>query len=120
MTVADIFETLDYGPAPESTAIADQWLTDRGRKFGLFIGGAWVDPAVGTWFDSIDPATDKRLAAIAQATGADVDAAVVAARGAQPGWVKLGGHGRARVLYAPSGPWPANSRSTSWAQPAWW
>lgn len=100
MTVADIFETLDYGPAPESTAIADQWLADKGRKFGLFIGGAWVDPAAGAWFDSINPATDKRLAAIAQATRADIDAAVAAARSAQPGWAKLGGHGRARVLYA--------------------
>ena len=100
MTVADIFETLDYGPAPESTAIADQWLADKGRKFGLFIGGAWVDPAAGAWFDSINPATDKRLAAIAQATRADIDAAVAAARSAQPGWARLGGHGRARVLYA--------------------
>jgi aldehyde dehydrogenase (NAD+) len=100
MTVADIFETLDYGPAPENTAIADQWLADKGRKFGLFIGGTWVDPAAGAWFDSINPATDKRLAAIAQATRADVDAAVAAARSAQPSWVKLGGHGRARVLYA--------------------
>ncbi len=100
MTVADIFETLDYGPAPESTAIAERWLVDRGRKFGLFIGGAWIDPAAGGWFDSINPATGKRLAAIAQATGADVDAAVAAARAAQPGWAKLGGHGRARVLYA--------------------
>ncbi len=100
MTVADIFETLDYGPAPESTAMAEQWLSGKGRKFGLFIGGAWVDPAAGGWFDTINPATERKLAAIAQATGADIDAAVAAARAAQPGWAKLGGHGRARVLYA--------------------
>ena len=31
---------------------------------------------------------------------ADVDAAVAAARAAQPGWHGLGGHGRARILYA--------------------
>jgi len=100
MTVTDVFENLDYGPAPESTTIADQWLADRERKFGLFIGGTWVNPAAGSWFDTVNPATDKRLATIAQATGADVDAAVAAARSAQPGWAKLGGHGRARVLYA--------------------
>jgi aldehyde dehydrogenase (NAD+) len=100
MTVADIFETLDYGPAPEDSVVADRWLAERGRKFGLFIGGAWVAPAAAAWFDSVNPATEERLAAIAQATGADIDAAVAAARGAQPGWAKLGGHGRARVLYA--------------------
>ncbi len=100
MTVADIFENLDYGPAPESTAIADKWLADKGQKFGLFIDGAWVDPAAGAWFDSLNPATEKRLAAISQATRPDVDAAVAAARSAQPGWAKLGGHGRARDLYA--------------------
>jgi len=100
MTVAEIFETMNYGPAPESTATADQWLAGKGRKFGLFIGGAWVDPVAGAWFDSLNPATGKTLSEIAQAGQTDIDAAVAAARGAQPGWAKLGGHGRARILYA--------------------
>jgi aldehyde dehydrogenase (NAD+) len=90
MTVADVFETLDYGPAPESAALAEAWLAERGAKFGLFIGGAWVPPAQAAWFDSTNPATSRKLAAIAQA----------AARRAQPAWAKLGGHGRARFLYA--------------------
>jgi aldehyde dehydrogenase (NAD+) len=100
MTVAETFETLDYGPAPESADLARAWLAERGAIFGLFIGGAWVEPAEGAWFDSTNPATSQKLAAIAQATGADVDAAVAVARRAQPAWVKLGGHGRARHLYA--------------------
>ena len=44
------------------------------------------------------PAT--ALAQIAQGSAADVDAAVRAARAAQPGWCALGGHARARHLYA--------------------
>ena len=100
MTVAEIFETLDYGPAPESAALAEAWLAARGASFGLFIDGRWVEPAGGARFEAINPATGKPLAAIAQATAVDVDAAVAAAGQAQPAWAKLGGHGRARHLYA--------------------
>ena len=41
MTVAEIFETMEYGPAPESTAQAQQWLDERNRAFGPFIDGAF-------------------------------------------------------------------------------
>ena len=50
--------------------------------------------------ESIDPATGKRLASLAEAGEADIAVAVAAARAAQPGWEELGGHGRARHLYA--------------------
>ena len=43
-SVAQIFETLEYGPAPESSAVADKWLEDHGRSFGHFINGQWVKP----------------------------------------------------------------------------
>ena len=99
MSVATFFDSMDYGPAPESDAHARRWLDQRGRKFGLFVGGAWVDPRSGQWFDSCDPARGEVLAQIAQADAADVDAAVRAARAAQPGWAKRSGHERARVLY---------------------
>lgn len=98
MTVSQIMETMDYGPAPESAAEALAWLVDQGDRFGHFINGAFTDPGDG--FDSKNPATGEVLATLTQATQADVDAAVKAARRAQPGWEKLGGHGRARVLYA--------------------
>jgi len=100
MTVAQIFDTLDYGPAPEAANIANAWLDAHDRKTNLFIGGAWQAPADGGYFESINPATAKPLAQIAQATAPDIDAAVAAARAAQPGWAKLGGPGRARILYA--------------------
>ncbi len=97
-SVADILNTMDYGPAPESDAPAQAWLDSHGRHFGHFIGGNWV--AGARTFDTVNPATGKVLAAIAQGSAADVDAAVAAARAAQPGWAKLSGHGRARHHYA--------------------
>jgi aldehyde dehydrogenase (NAD+) len=98
--VAEIFESMEYGPAPESAAPAVAWLETHGRRFGLFIGGAWSDPTDGEYFDTVNPATAKPLAQVAQAGAADVDRAVQAARRAVPGWRALGGHGRARYLYA--------------------
>nr|6MVR_A Chain A, Aldehyde dehydrogenase [Loktanella sp. 3ANDIMAR09]6MVS_A Chain A, Aldehyde dehydrogenase [Loktanella sp. 3ANDIMAR09]6MVT_A Chain A, Aldehyde dehydrogenase [Loktanella sp. 3ANDIMAR09] len=96
MTVKEIFETMDYGPAPESAKEAYAWLAEKG-DFGHFIGGAWTAP--GDLFATVNPATGQTLAQVSQATQADVDAAVKAARKAQPAWAKDGA-ARARVLYA--------------------
>ncbi len=98
-SVAEILKTMEYGPAPESDAAAQAWLEHHGRAFGLFIGGAWTE-GHGAAFESINPATGKRLATLVAATAGDVDAAVVAARAAQPGWAAIGGAARARFLYA--------------------
>ncbi|MBS1301073.1 aldehyde dehydrogenase family protein [Loktanella sp. SALINAS62] len=96
MTVKEIFETMDYGPAPESAKEAFAWLAEKG-DFGHFINGAWTAP--GDLFATVNPATGDTLAQVTQATQADVDAAVKAARKAQSGWAK-DGSARARVLYA--------------------
>ncbi len=97
-TIREVFETMDYGPAPESPQPALDWLDRHGRELGHFIGGAWHPGA--DHFDTVNPATTARLAAVAQGSAADVDAAVRAARDALPGWQALGPHGRARHLYA--------------------
>lgn len=100
MKVAEIFESLEYGPAPEAATPVNEWLDARERRFGLFIDGAWREPSTGEYFDSINPGNTRKLADIAQAGTDDVDAAVRAARAAQPRWHALGGHARARYLYA--------------------
>src|SRR4051794_30945441 len=92
-TIAEIFETLEYGPAPESADPALAWLEARGREVLPFIGGEFRRPATGEWFDSLNPATAKPLAHVAQCGAAEVDAAVEAARAAQGPWWELGGHG---------------------------
>ena len=100
MTVKEIFETMDYGPAPESADTATAWLERHGRSFRLFIGGKFVEPVSDEFFETVNPANGQPLAQIAQAGEADVDAAVRAARKAQPDWAALSGHARARYLYA--------------------
>src|SRR5438067_13534580 len=99
-TVSEIFETMAYGPAPESDKPALEWLERHGRAFGLFVGGRWTKSKNGDAFDVINPATTAPLARVAQAGQADVDAAVAAARKAFPAWSALSGHARARHLYA--------------------
>ena len=98
-SIPEIFSTMAYGPAPEAVAPAQAWLERHGRRFGLFIDGMWTEPG-GETFETLNPATGKPLATLTQATEADVDRAVHAARTAQPGWWEIGGHARARHLYA--------------------
>lgn len=91
-----------------STAILDGQQVpslDRARAFAaqkhaLFIGGRWVEPVEGRSFDTHDPATMARLAQVAEAREADVDAAVRAARGAMDcsDWRDMKPAARARLL----------------------
>jgi aldehyde dehydrogenase (NAD+) len=64
-----------YAPSPESRDHIQ--LKDQ---YELFIGGEWVKPSSGKYFDTINPATEEKLARIAEANKADVDKAVKAAR----------------------------------------
>ena len=98
MTVSDIFASMEYGAAPESAADALAWIAQHDGHFGHFIDGAFTAPGDG--FETRNPATGETLARLSEATQSDVDRAVAAARQAQPRWEKLGGHGRARFLYA--------------------
>ena len=99
-TVARVFETLEWGPAPESSGPAQAWLDARGRSFGHFFGGRSVAGTEGETLEVINPATTEVLARVAQGGAADVDAAVRAARAAFPAWAGLSDHARARHLYA--------------------
>ena len=83
-----------YAPAPESTAP----VTVPDRR-GHFVGGRFVPPSTDRWFASENPATGETLAHVAHGSESDVDAAVAAARRAQPGWSALPAEHRARYLY---------------------
>jgi aldehyde dehydrogenase (NAD+) len=100
MSVTHYYDTMDYGPAPEADDEARAWLKGHGGIFGHFIAGAFVAPQSGQYIATSEPATGKLLAKIAVGSAADIDAAVAAARAAQQNWAKLGGHGRAKHLYA--------------------
>ncbi len=102
MNVKEIFETMDYGPAPEDAKEALAWIADRGGIAGHFIGGQWGP--LRDDFATNNPATGEKLAGVTKGTAdevnkAEVNKAVAAARKAQPKWAK-DGKARAKVLYA--------------------
>src|SRR5689334_4524563 len=99
-TIAEIFNTMEYGPAPESVSTANQWLKDHGKKFELYINNQWVAPKTGKYTPALNPANGETLAQIAEAGKDDIDAAASAAAEAFKTWSKTPGHVRARYLYA--------------------
>lgn len=100
MKIKDIYETMEYSPAPESPDLALEWLKEHKSKFGLFINGKWCKAKSGKVFSTDNPANGKKLASISEAGKSDVDSAVSAAKRAFPKWKALSGHERARYLYA--------------------
>jgi aldehyde dehydrogenase (NAD+) len=100
MNVLERFDAMDYGPAPEARGEADAWLASRDFSRALFIDGEWRGAAGGRTFAVEEPASTAKLADVADAGAADVDAAVAAARAALPAWREKSGFERAKVLYA--------------------
>jgi aldehyde dehydrogenase (NAD+) len=85
----------EYAPAPEST---DHIAVDS--QYDLFIGGDFVKPEEGLYFDTINPATEAHLASVALATAPDVDRAVKAARKAcQGAWSKMKAAERGKYIF---------------------
>src|SRR2546426_2895983 len=97
-TVSEIFETMAYGPAPESDKPALEWIARRNGAFGLFIGGRWIKGNSDAGVDVINPPTTARLGRGTQAGPADVDSAVPAARKAFSPPAALSGPPPARHL----------------------
>ncbi len=100
MDIKEIFESMEYGPAPENGSVAQDFLDQHQRKFGMYIDGRWERPSQNTYFDTINPANHQVLAQISDASSEDVNKAVAAAKKALPKWVNIGGHARAKYLYA--------------------
>jgi len=82
-----------FDPAPET---ADPKLKPR---YDLFINGRFTAPKSGRYFDTINPANERKLAEIALAGAADVNAAYAAARRAFPAWSRLPGAERGKYLF---------------------
>ncbi|HYF15445.1 MAG TPA: aldehyde dehydrogenase family protein [Phycisphaerales bacterium] len=81
-----------YAPAPETVKV------EIAPRYGHYVNGKWT-PARGGSFPTINPATEETLSQIAQGSEADVDAAVKAARAAQPKWAALPAGERAKLLF---------------------
>ncbi|MGB0904898.1 MAG: aldehyde dehydrogenase family protein, partial [Mangrovicoccus sp.] len=103
MTLAAPSAPLEYSPSLESDTEAQAWLDSHQRSFGLFLNGSFTAPRRDFTSRRPDKAADSpeaELAHLTQASEAEITAAIEAARTAQPGWSDLGGHQRARLLYA--------------------
>jgi aldehyde dehydrogenase (NAD+) len=100
VSIAEKFYTMEYGVAPEDPKEAVAWLERHHCRFEEFIGGAFVKPLSGEYQTTSDPSTGDVLAEVAKGNIDDVNAAVDAARKAQPAWQALSGYERARYLYA--------------------
>ncbi|MEP6973946.1 MAG: aldehyde dehydrogenase family protein, partial [Spartobacteria bacterium] len=84
-----------YAPAPEQS----DYLKIKPR-YQLFIDGKFRAPHSGRYFDSINPATEEKLAEIPEASARDVDLAVKAARRAHDKvWGRMPGRERGKFLY---------------------
>ncbi len=87
--------SLAYDPAPESASIARLQ-----GSYGLFINGKFTDPSSHEQFTTLNPANEEALASVAQASSADVDRAVGAARRAyETVWSKTTGAERSKYLF---------------------
>ena len=83
-----------YSPAPEST---DHIKIKK--KYDLFIGGEFIAPEKGKYFDTVNPATEETLSRVAMASDVDVDKAVKAARKAFPAWSRMKASERGKYIY---------------------
>jgi aldehyde dehydrogenase (NAD+) len=85
----------DYAPAPESRDVVT--LEDR---YGLFVGGEWVEPKSGEYEQTISPSSEEPLAEVAYAGTEDVALAVDSGREAfENGWSDISPAERAKYLY---------------------
>lgn len=76
---------------------ADSLVTVNPR-YGHFIGGEWVDPVKGEYFENITPVTGQVFTEIARGTSEDIEAALDAAHAAAPAWGKTPAAARAIAL----------------------
>jgi len=84
-----------YAPAPEARDIVS-----IEERYGLYVGGEWLEPRSGERYPTLDPSTEEPLAEVAQAGAEDVDLAVRAARDAfENGWSDLAPSERAKYLF---------------------
>jgi aldehyde dehydrogenase len=68
-------------------------------RYGNFIGGRWVEPAAGRYFDNFSPVNGAKLCEVARSDAADVDAALDAAHAAKVAWGRTSAAERALILH---------------------
>jgi aldehyde dehydrogenase len=77
----------------------DSLVTVKSR-YGHFIGGEWVDPIKGNYFENISPVNGKPFTEIARGTAEDIEAALDAAHAAFDSWARTSTTERSNILLA--------------------
>ncbi len=67
-------------------------------KYDNFIGGKWVAPVEGRYFDNPSPITGKRLCSIPRSSALDIELALDAAHAAKDAWARTSVADRSNVL----------------------
>src|SRR5258708_35931410 len=67
-------------------------------RWNNFIGGEWVPPSSGTYFEIVTPITGQTLCEIPRSNAADIDRALDAAHAAQAAWGKSSPTERGKIL----------------------
>jgi aldehyde dehydrogenase len=67
-------------------------------RYDNFIGGEWVAPSSGRYFENLTPVTGQAFCEVARSDGSDIDKALDAAHGAAPAWGKTAPAERAAIL----------------------
>jgi aldehyde dehydrogenase (NAD+) len=98
MRVKQIFDTMSYGPAPESDAEAMAWIAAHQGQFGHFIDGGFTPPS--HLFDTVNPARGDVLAQVSAGDAGVIDQAVASTRRAHGKWAAMPAHARAKHIYA--------------------
>jgi aldehyde dehydrogenase len=68
------------------------------RRYGNVIGGRWVEPVAGRYFDNISPINGRVICEVARSDAADVEKALDAAHAAKEAWGRTAPAERARIL----------------------
>jgi len=68
------------------------------ERYDNYIGGQWVAPAKGEYFDNISPVTGQVVCQIARGTADDIELALDAAHKAKDGWGKTSPTDRSNIL----------------------
>ncbi|MEN5275628.1 aldehyde dehydrogenase [Brucella sp. TWI432] len=68
------------------------------KRYGNFIGGKWVEPKSGRYFENTSPVNGQVLCEVARSEAADVEAALDAAHAAKEAWGKTSPAERAVIL----------------------
>ncbi len=67
-------------------------------RYDHYIGGDWVAPVKGQYFENVTPVTGKAFCEIARGTAEDIEAALDAAHAAAPAWGRTAVAERAQIL----------------------